>query len=247
MPARSEPGGMGNQWYAQPATAAVELSRRPRLASWDAVGHPAQEALRDFLDHAELDLRHQLRAATPPWALEMELGLPSTVPLLDHHDLDNYLYPLAQRLGGHRLVSARAAKRHGPRSTARIDTARPVTPPDHYPVHHLRTTASAGTVAYKQQIHDQLVGSGATDRPPGTALSAVICFTHGPGRNWLNLWKPTLDAFGPLLGECTRPWNPRDGTIVELTLNSTIDPALGWDIEISATVVAAQQDGTGPS
>jgi hypothetical protein len=30
-------------------------------------------------------------------------------------------------------------------------------------------------------------------------------FTIGPGRNWLHLWKPTIDA----LGENPRPWPER--------------------------------------
>src|SRR5262245_25042860 len=73
--------------YAPPATAHVELSRRPRLTSWDAADHPAQLALSDFLDHAVADLHEQLRAE-PPWTLEMTVGLPATIPLLENHDLD---------------------------------------------------------------------------------------------------------------------------------------------------------------
>ncbi|WP_252442668.1 hypothetical protein [Pseudonocardia humida] len=225
-----------HRFYAAPATTPVELSLPPRLESWDAKSHPAQLGLTDFLDHAELDLSAHLRAE-PPWTLELAVGLPTTVPLLDHHDLDNYLYPLARRLGGRRLVAARATKAFGPRSTARLDTARPSPPPDHLSVHHLRTTASAQTTAYKRQIHTQLVAAGASCPPPGTALSAVIGFRHSPRRNWLGLWKPTLDALGPLIGEGSRPWSPRDGAIVELVLTSTVDPALGWDVEICAAAV----------
>ncbi|WP_214406993.1 hypothetical protein [Pseudonocardia lacus] len=240
MPVAADHHWAGHLSYAPPTTDPVQLSRRPRLASWDAAGHPAQLALADFLDHAELDLREHLRAE-PPWTLELVVGLPATVPLLDHHDLDNYLHPLAQRLGGQRLVAVRAAKGHSPRSAARLDTARSALPPGRFPVHHVRTTASAGTTAYKRQIHGQLSAAGAGAPPPGAALSAVVSFRHGPGRNWLNLWKPTLDALGPLIGEGSRPWNPRDGAIVELAMHSTTDPLLGWDVEICIAV------GPGPT
>lgn len=222
-----------HRFYAAPDTTFVALSRRPRLLSWDAAGHPAQVALSDFLDHAERDLRDQLRTR-PPWSLQLAVGLPAPVPLLDQHDLDNYLHPLAKRLGGRHLVAARATKSHGPRSTARLDTARPAPPPA--TAHHVHTTASAGTTAYKQQIHDQLVAAGATAALPGTALRATIGFRHSPARNWLNLWKPTLDALGPLIGEGPRPWHPRDGAIVELALHSTVDAAVGWDVEIRVAV-----------
>jgi hypothetical protein len=227
-----------HRFYAAPTTSPVALSRRPRLTSWDAGGHPSQVALTEFLDHAERDLHDQLRAR-PPWTLELAVGLPNTVPLLDQHDLDNYLHPLAHRLGGRHLAAARATKSHGPRSTARLDTARPAPAPT--ATHHVRTTGSAGSTTYKQQIHDQLGATGATAPPPGTPLTATIGFRHSPARNWLNLWKPTLDALGPLIGEGPRPWHPRDGAIVELALSSTIDPAVGWDVEICVAVRSARK------
>ena len=51
----------------------------------------------------------------------------------------------------------------------------------------------------------------------------------GPRRNWLNLWKQTIDALDPLLGR-TRPdraWHPRDGRITELGVHCTVDQFAG--------------------
>lgn len=221
-----------------PHTELVELTAPPRLASWDAAAHPAQRALSHALDQAERDLVEHLDAPAP-WALELVVGLPATTPLLVHHDLDNYLLPLAARLGGHRLVSARARKRHGECSEAGIATAQPSKPTADRTVHCVRTTASAGTSAYKQQVHDQLAASGARPVTRGAPVSAVIGFRCGPGRNWLNLWKPTIDALGPLIGEGERMWSPRDGAIVELALHVSIDPTLRWDVEVFVGVAPA--------
>ena len=58
-------------------------------------------------------------------------------------------------------------------------------------------------------------------------MSVVIGFRCGPGRNWLNLWKPTIDALSPLIGEGNRRWNPHDGAIVDLALHLQVDPACG--------------------
>lgn len=217
--------------YCAPRLAAVALTRQPRLASWDAAGHPAQIALSDFLDHAELDLQEH-RQAPAPWALELDVGLPASTRLLDHHDLDNYLYPLARRLGARNVVSARARKRHRDHSLARLDTADPATPPLDMTVNRLRTTASADTTAYKEQIHEQLKASGAEPVAVDKPVSAVVGFRCGPARNWLNLWKPTLDALGPLLGEGRRHWSPRDGAIVDLALHVVVDPALRWEVDV---------------
>jgi hypothetical protein len=62
-----------------------------------------------------------------------------------------------------------------------------------------------------------------------------LCFTVGLGRNWLNLWKPTIDALGQILGNdpTGAPWNPLDGRIVELGLHNTVDPSLGHDVFIT--------------
>jgi hypothetical protein len=93
----------------------------------------------------------------------------------------------------------------------------------------VHTTASGSTTAYKQEIHDQLVG--ATELPMGP-VSLQISFIVGPRRNWLNLWKPTIDALDLLHGR-TRPdrqWHPRDGRITELGLHCTIDDHLGNDV-----------------
>ena len=102
---------------------------------------------------------------------------------------------------------------------------------------HVHTTASGSTTAYKQQIHDQLIG--ASELPVGP-VSLQISFTVGPRRNWLNLWKPTIDALDPILGR-TRPdrsWHPRDGRITELGLHSTVDQELGNDVLLAIAASA---------
>lgn len=67
-------------------------------------------------------------------------------------------------------------------------------------------------------------------------ITAVIGFRCGRGRSWLNLWKPTIDALGPLIGEGARMWSPRDGAIVDLALHQEIDPALRWDVDVFVQV-----------
>jgi hypothetical protein len=68
-------------------------------------------------------------------------------------------------------------------------------------------------------------------------------FTVGPTRNWLILWKPTIDALGPLLGytPSAGPSSPLDGHIVDLGLHRRVNPSTGNDviITIAATGIRA--------
>lgn len=50
----------------------------------------------------------------------------------------------------------------------------------------------------------------------------------------MNLWKPTIDALGALLGVSSpaRPWHPQDGRVVRLSLHCLIDAALGNDVDL---------------
>ena len=81
-------------------------------------------------------------------------------------------------------------------SFVRIESAREMPAPS-TDVLVARTTASASTLAYKEQIYAAV--AGAAELPAGP-VRLELAFVVGPGRNWLNLWKPTIDSLDPLLG-----------------------------------------------
>ncbi|SNR82004.1 hypothetical protein SAMN04488107_0038 [Geodermatophilus saharensis] len=227
-------------FFAKPDAGMAALEIAPRLASWEAAGHPDQVALRAFLDYAEAVFAPQLAQLSAPRALRLDVGLPQNVDLLDAHDLDNYGFPLAARLTqatGRSLASVWVTKLTGTTSVAAVQEAVPrATPSIGAPVLEVRTTASATTAAYKQQIHDQVHAA----LPPTGPVALELSFTVGPRRNWLNLWKPTIDALDALLGQAVlgQAWHPRDGRIVWLGLHQQVDDTLGDDVvvAIAATV-----------
>jgi hypothetical protein len=122
-------------------------------------------------------------------------------------------------------------KIHGPSSLA-VGPAQPDTA-GATPQFSARMTGSYERKRWKQQLHDQLaVQAGAID--PGPA-GLTIALTTGPGRNWANLWKPLIDAFGPVLGEDpTRPFHPHDDRIVSLGLHHTIHTGIAHEVIIDA-------------
>ncbi|MEU4826864.1 hypothetical protein AB0H37_33735 [Actinomadura sp. NPDC023710] len=214
--------------YAIPQTG-QRLGVQPRLASWDATGHPSQIRLKKFLSEAEKMYRPQLNQLPDPLALRLDVGLTGTTPLLDQHDLDNYLFPLSTRLSratGRAFASVWGIKRHSPDSRLGVTTAIPLQADGRPQVFDVRTTASSGTTAFKQQIDQQLTRAHVF---PDGPLQLHIGFVVGPRRHWPNLWKPTIDALGKILGRTApnRPWHPLDGRIVQLGLSTRTDPNIG--------------------
>jgi hypothetical protein len=206
----------------------LQLRVAPRLASWNKADHLDQVRLRAYLDDTEV-----LIAASRvdgPWALRLDVGLTSGRDPLDMSDLNNYAYPLAYRLKDPGLVSVWCTKQHGEQSFVRIEAARELPPPS-TDVLVARTTASTSTLAYKEQIHAAVVVAA---KLPAGPVSVELAFVVGSRRNWLNLWKQTIDALDPLLG---RTYPDRAG--IRSTAGSpswgmhlTVDPAARHDVVV---------------
>jgi hypothetical protein len=223
------------RWYARPEGADHQLRITPRLASWNKADDPDQIRLKAYLDDTEALLTAS--RIDVPWALRLDVGLPTGRDLLDAADLDNYAYPLASRLKGPSLVSVWCTKQHNERSLVRTEPAseKPLPSTD---VLIARTTASASTLAYKEQIRAAVAG---TPELPAGPIRLELAFVVGPRRNWLNLWKQTIDSLDPILGRTypDRAWHPRDGRITELGMHLTVDPALRYEVVIGIAAARA--------
>jgi len=101
--------------YCRPTTHRVTLRAEPQLACWDITGSPGQVRLGEFLDHAQAVAAPILAAVDGLVAVELTVGLRDELPLTSGgRDLDNYLFPLAQRLGPARIAAMFGRKVHGP-------------------------------------------------------------------------------------------------------------------------------------
>lgn len=212
------------------------LRKVPRLASWNKSTDPDQVRLSEYLeDTAELLAPH-LVASNGPWALLLEVGLPPGRDLVDMADLDNYAFPLATRLRNEDLVAVWCTKRHADTSRVLVAPAAETAGPRH--AYTVRTTASTSTAAYKEQVRSAVVDAAAI---PTAAVQLQLSFVVGPQRNWLTLWKPTIDALDPLLGRTRddRDWHPQDGRITDLGLHMAVDPSLGHDVLVSIAAAPA--------
>lgn len=237
------------RFFASPNAEKVRLDVEPQLASWDAASHPSQVKLRAFLGHAKDALSEPLAGVRDAIALRLDVGLPHVTELLDAHDLDNYAYPLAKALvpiTGRRIVSVWCGKSPAAGSTVAVATAELVPTPTFACLVEAVTSVPADTVAYKQQIHDQIP---PTATMPAGPIALQIAFTVSPKRNWMNLWKPTIDTLDALLGRTRtdRDWHPLDGRIVELGLHCTYDPGLGNNVQVTIGADLAELENGNPT
>jgi hypothetical protein len=166
-------------------------------------------------------------------AVELTVGLPGQLSLTGGgRDLDNYLFPLAQRLGPARIAAMFGRKVHGPSSLA-VGQAKP----DHEtaPQFSARIAGSYVRREWKTTLRDRLLQT--QDAVPGTGpIGMAIGITTGPSRNWANIWKPLIDAFGPVLGEDPeRPFHPNDDRITNLGLHHHVNTVIGHDVIITAS------------
>ncbi|WP_197522500.1 hypothetical protein [Occultella aeris] len=145
-------------------------------------------------------------------------------------DLDNYAFPLATHLRSEHLASVWCTKRHADTSRVLVASVHEAPAPD--ATYTVRTTAASQTNAYKEQIR---AGVASAAEIPFGGVQLQIAFVVGPQRNWLNLWKPTIDALDPLLGRtrADRDWHPKDGRITDLGLHVDVDPFLGHDVVVT--------------
>jgi hypothetical protein len=218
----------------------VPLNVEPELASWDSAGQPSQTRLAHFLDHVQSVASPLVAGVEGVLAVELVVGLPQTVSLTaGGRDLDNYLFPVAQRLGAQRLAAVFGRKVHG-RSGLAVGHAEPAAFTDP-PMFATRVAGSYVRREWKEAVRDRLVRVSPAPLPAGP-IALDVAITTGPGRNWSNLWKPLVDAFGPLLGEQPgRLFNPYDDRIVTLGLHHRVEPRLGHDVGIETWWKAAPQ------
>ena len=70
--------------------------------------------LTDFLTHVDAVARPVMAVLDGRVAAVLTVGLPDAVPLINGgRDLDNYLFPVAQRLGPQRIAAIFGRKIHG--------------------------------------------------------------------------------------------------------------------------------------
>jgi hypothetical protein len=227
----------GPTFFARPRADRLPLDVAPEPAGSDG--------LDTFLDRAEAVLRPRIEQLAGPLVVALDVALPGDVPLLEGHDLVGYLLPLADRLRqstDRDFVSVWGTKSTGERSFLTVAVTEPLAESQAAMEFQIATPAASETITFKKQVRDQLARALTLGEGP---VALELAFEVGPGRDWLPLWKPTIDSLDPLLGPTVpgESWHPRAGRIVELGLHCRVEPDRGEHVYI--TVAPRVLSGTG--
>jgi hypothetical protein len=222
-------------FFARPQAERRPLTMAPCLDTSMPADHPDHLRLSQFLGHAEHVVRPSLARVEGPVALMLDVALPGDAPLLDQHDLGDYLFPLVSSLEastGRQFMSAWATKSVGEQSYITVEPAKPLPERPQSMEFEVTTSAASDTATYRKQIRDQL--ARALTLPDGP-VALEVAFEIGPDRPWLDLWKPTMDSLDPILGAAVpgRAWQPRGGRVVELALHCRVEPERGDHVAIT--------------
>lgn len=164
--------------------------------------------------------------------LELMVGLPGGLACASGgRDLDNYLLPIARRLGARRLDAVFGRRGHGRIFGDRVSPGQPDCCLAGSAAVVGAVTGSSESRAWKQQIHDAC-RAAVRDPPPPGSVALRICFGVSSRRNWSNLWKPAIDALGPVLGiqDLRKPFRPDDDRITDIALHRGIDDTPNHDV-----------------
>ncbi|HJT58327.1 MAG TPA: hypothetical protein VJ761_17615, partial [Ktedonobacteraceae bacterium] len=94
----------------------------PRLESWNAKSAPDQLKLQQYLDDIERNVG--ILPQSTDLFLHIDIDVKKREFLLHHHDLDNYLYPVVNRLRPYHFKYVSASKQVGSGSLLSIGQAK---------------------------------------------------------------------------------------------------------------------------
>jgi len=166
-------------------------------------------------------------------AVELQVDLRPDASLLDGgNDLDNFLYPVIDRLDRQRFVSARATKGHFGQSTIRVGPAIPLSDEVGWSFAAAETTGSTANKAWKTELANGLRPQPSLAREG--ALELEVAFVINDRRNWTWLWKPAIDSLAAIVGRVpgAAEFNTRDDRITRLAVHRGVDESLGWRVRV---------------
>lgn len=208
------------------------LSIEPLLASWEKSTNPAKIREQAYLDFVQRQFESVLdRGGAARFYVAVDVAFPEGRELLRHYDLENYLTPIAQRLKGYPVVLASATKVLG--GSSRVSVGRAI-PAAELTNDWQAFAASCSGVDWRTHLRDQLIEAGVRALRPGPVEMHLVWNCDSAIRSWVNLWKATGDALGPILGEPNpeQPFNPYDDRITVLNLHLHPRAVKGRDFNI---------------
>jgi hypothetical protein len=165
-----------------------------------------------------------------PLGFCLSVGLPEGTDVLAHHDLDNFLEPLATALASPHLCFAAAKKAIAAESSVRV--GRVEASEARREGWSCALIRAGGLSAAGRRVLGRGLAAQAEPLPWGP-VELDIALRVGSERNWVQAWKPLIDSLVAVLGRRpgAKEFDIEDGRIVALALHRSVDPRLGHEVE----------------
>lgn len=215
--------------YAPPATLPMPLPSLPPKTTFGGDSSPEGRRITKYMDSVR-DLL-TLPTSSGPVGLHLSIGLPTGSDLLTHHDLDNFLEPLATHIGPACIGRASATKAIGFSSMLSLG---PVEVAASEPEGKWSTATLDGpglSDRARREFGRSLVAHAAP--LPWGPVELEIATRLGSHRNLVSAWKRLIDALVPILGRAPgkAEFDIEDGRITTLVINQEIDHSLGDQVQ----------------
>jgi hypothetical protein len=225
------------QLWTQDEILKIITDFEPLLASWNKNTDQAQVRLQTYLNQLTIQLKPFLVDQNNLF-LHLDVDVHQPKHLLHQRDLENYLKPLFGRrwLNVSHFVFVSARKYVGGGSRLLLGIARPLT--DSTTLEgwkHFSCAAGSGTQERQWKVNLRAaLATSHSPLPPMHSVEVQLAWRCSPKRNWTELWKPTGDSMGPILGEPNprNPFDPNDGRIISLGLHLNSNPTSGHKVDV---------------
>lgn len=209
---------------------------------WEKADASYQRRMSKYLDDTEDLLRPTLIGSRGPLSLRLDVALPRDRVLLDDSRLHDFAYPLVTRLTatvGRQFSSVWCTKRHAALSTITIEPAVPLAARQFGQTTTFVTRHSYAKLGFKEEVRDAVSRLAPIEEGP---VNLHISFLTGFPRTWANLWKPTIDGLGRLLGtNPANPWEPHHNRVVELALHhESVGPSMRHKVQVTVSAWSGQ-------
>jgi hypothetical protein len=232
--------------FVPPTAEAHVLPRVPPKTTFGGAQSAERRRITCFMEEISAVLESGRLASNSRLGMALTGGLPQEADLLRHHDLDNFLQPLAIWMASPALCFAAATKSYGDLSTLRIGDVAPAS--ETAPGWHTARGRCEGKSANGQRTLGRQIAAQAEPLPWGP-VELDLALRVGGDRNWVAAWKPVIDALVAVLGrrDGAREFDIEDGRVTKLALHREIDPRLGHEIEVEARWRLIEPHASGPA
>jgi hypothetical protein len=170
-----------------------------------------------------------------PLFLHLHVQVPRETNVLHGYVLESFLAPLfgARRADGKRFSLVLGTKGTGTPSRLTLGLAAASSARQRPADCAAAPSSAPASRAWVEELRRALTRSVSVPFPEGP-VHLALHIRCSPKQNWVALWKPALDALGPILGydRADDPHRPRTDHLTRIEFHRQLDEGMGTGVEV---------------